>query len=178
MDHLIEHCKNQTINKPFVMSYATIPNSEYTSFYPDLDVTDWDLRELLYESGGNAWVPDINGNLVRRSQRTMFYANDTSDLLQESNMRTLSQLCYLLQNMIEGCLYSYTDDGVLQTMTDMCKNRFSAWPGNLVDTLDISFERDINPTDGGDIVVCYCNVSFRGLFLRVPIIVNVNRRAQ
>jgi hypothetical protein len=60
----------------------------------------------------------------------------------------------------------------------MCKNRFSAWPGNLVDTLDISFERDINPTDGGDIVVCYCNVSFRGLFLRVPIIVNVNRRAQ
>ena len=178
VDHLIEHCKNQTINKPFVMSYATIPNSEYTSFYPDLDVTDWDLRELLYESGGNAWVPDINGNLVRRSQRTMFYANDTSDLLQESNMRTLSQLCYLLQNMIEGCLYSYTDDGVLQTMTDMCKNRFSAWPGNLVDTLDISFERDINPTDGGDIVVCYCNVSFRGLFLRVPIIVNVNRRAQ
>jgi hypothetical protein len=178
VDHLIEHCKNVSVNKPFVMSYATIPNSEYTSFYPDLDVTDWDLRELLYESGGNAWVPDINGNLVRRSQRTMFYANDTSDLLQESNMRTLSQLCYLLQNMIDGCLYSYTDDGVLQTMTDMCKNRFSAWPGNLVDTLDISFERDINPTDGGEIVVCYCNVSFRGLFLRVPIIVNVNRRAQ
>ena len=178
VDHLIEHCKNQTVNKPFVMSYATIPSTEYVSFYPDLDVTDWDLRELLYESGGNAWVPDINGNLVRRSQRTMFAENETSDLLQESNMRTLSQLCYLLQNMIEGSLYSYTDDGVLKTMTDMCNNRFSAWAGNLVDTLDISFERDINPTDGADIVVCYCNVTFRGLFLRVPIIVNVNRRTQ
>ena len=178
VDHLIEHCKNTTVNKPFVMSYATIPSTEYVSFYPDLDVTDWDLRELLYESGGNSWVPDINGNLVRRSQRTMFSENETSDLLQESNMRTLSQLCYLLQNMIEGSLYSYTDDGVLQTMTDMCNNRFSAWAGNLVDTLDISFERDINPTDGADIVVCYCNVTFRGLFLRVPIIVNVNRRAQ
>ena len=177
VDHLIEHCKKETINKPFVMSYATIPNNAYTSFYPDIDVTDWDLRELLYESGGNSWVPDINGNLVRRSQRTMYDESETSDLLQESNMRTLSQLCYLLQNTIEGALYSYTDDGVLQTLTDLCSNKFSTWQGTRVDSLDIAFERDINPLDGGDIVVCYCNVTFRGLFLRVPIIVNVNRRS-
>lgn len=176
VDNLIKHCKEESINKPFVMSYATIPSNEYVSFYPDLDVTDWDLRELLYESGGNAWVPDINGNLIRRSQRTMFADNETSDLLQESNMRTLSQLCYLLQNMIEDALYSYTDDGVLQTLTDKCNNKFSTWAGRLVDGLSISFVRDTNPLDGGDIVVCYCDVTFRGLFLRVPIIVNVNRR--
>ena len=52
---------------------------------------------------------------------------------------------------------------------------FSNWVGSLVQALDISFERDIN-IDGGDIVVCYVNVTFRGLILRVPIIVNVNRR--
>jgi hypothetical protein len=107
----------------------------------------------------------------------MYDESETSDLLQESNMRTLSQLCYLLQNTIEGALYSYTDDGVLQTLTDLCANKFSTWQGTRVDSLDIAFERDINPLDGGDIVVCYCNVTFRGLFLRVPIIVNVNRRS-
>ena len=175
-DNLIKHCKANSVNKPFVMEYASIPNDRYISFFPDLDVTDWDLRELLYNSGGNAWVPDINGALIRRSQRTMFTDNETSDLLQESNMRTLSKLCYELQNMIDGAMYSYTDEGVLQTLTDLCNNRFSTWSNNLVESLDISFERDINPLDGADLVVCYCNVTFRGLFLRVPIIVNVNRR--
>jgi hypothetical protein len=176
VDNLIRHCKTTSVNKPFVMSAATIPPEEYTSFYPDIDMTDWDMRELLYESGGNAWVPDVNGNLVRRYQRTLFFTNDSSDLIQESNMRTLSQLCYQLQNLVDGAMYSYTDDGVLQTLTDLCNNRFSTWAGNLVETLDISFERDINPLDGTDLVVCYCNVTFRGLFMRVPIIVNVNRR--
>ena len=176
VDHMIAHCKATSVNKPFVMTYATIPNDEYTSFFPDLDITDWDMRELLYTSGGNAWVPDINGNLMRRSQRTMKSDNELSDLVQESNMRTLSQLCYILQNTIDEKLYEYNDDGVLKTLTDLCNNKFSNWVGNLVEGLEISFERDINPLDGGEIVVCYCNVTFRGLILRVPIIVNVQHR--
>jgi hypothetical protein len=52
---------------------------------------------------------------------------------------------------------------------------FSNWVGNLVDALEIVFYRDLN-TDGGEILVCEVNVTFRGLVLRVPIIVNVNRR--
>jgi hypothetical protein len=175
-DNLIRHCKNNSINKPFVMSYATIPSTAYTSFFPDIDITDWDYREMMYNSGGNAWVVDVNGNLMRRSQRTLQTVNDTSDLIQESNMRTLSQLCYLLQNKIEGSLFEYNDDGVLKTLSDNVNNMFTNWVGYLVDSLDISFERDTNPLDGGDIVVCYCNVTFRGLILRVPIVVNVQRR--
>lgn len=177
VDNMIKHCKATTINKPFVMSYATIPNTAYTSFFPDIDTTDWEMRELLYNSGGNAWIPDINGNLVRRSQRTLQTTEDTSDLVQESNMRTLSQLCYLLQNKIDSFLLEYDDDGSIKTLSDQVNNMFVNWPGYLVDALSITFERDINPLDGGDIVVCYCNVTFRGLILRVPIIVNVQRRS-
>lgn len=175
-DELIRHCKTNTINKPYAMTYATIPPTEYASYFPDIDMTDWELRELLYNSGGNAWVPDVNGNLQRRSQRTMQTYNETSDLVQESNMRTLSQLCYLLQNKIDSKLLEYSDDDVLRTLKDECNAMFVNWVGNLVESLDISFERDTNPTDGGDVVVCYCNVTFRGLILRVPIIVNVQRR--
>ena len=152
-----------------------ITKDRYTSYFPDIDTTDWDMRELLYNSGGNAWIADIKGNLRRQSQRTFHRDSTTSDLLQENNVRTLSQLVYLLQNKIEDCLLEYNDDGVLKTLSDEVNNMFSNWAGNLVDSLNIQFYRDTN-TDGGDIVVCEVAVTFRGLILRVPIIVNVNRR--
>lgn len=177
VDNMFNHIRNTSINVPFTGQVSAIGINEYSSYFPDIDVVDWDDREALYKSGGNAWIVDINGNLKRSSQRTLNRASDTSDLIQESNMRTLSQLCYLLQNKIENYLFAYNDDGVLKTLKDECDNMFSNWIGDLVTTLDITFKRDLNPTDGGEIVVCYVKVTFRGLILRVPIIVDVQRRA-
>lgn len=177
VQNMFTHMRQYTINKPFVGKYTDIKSTEYTSFYPDIDTTDWELRELYYNSGGNAWIMDVNGNLQRKSQRSLYREGDTSDLIQENNMRTLSLLVYLLQNKIDTYLLEYNDDGVLKTLKEDVDNMFTNWVGNLVEALDIRFERDINPYDGGDIVVCYCNVVFRGLILRVPIIVNVNRRS-
>lgn len=176
VDNMFAHMKRYTVNKPFTGKYTNIAPNQYTSFFPDVDTTDWEYRELLYNSGGNAWIMDVNGNLQRRSQRTLYREGDTSDLIQENNMRTLSQLVYLLQNKIDSYLLEYNDDGVLKTLKDDVDNMFSNWVGNYVQALDITFQRDINPLDGGEIVVCYCNVTFRGLILRVPIIVNVQRR--
>lgn len=176
VDNLFTHMSRESVNKPFVGKYSNIGPNQYTSFFPDIDATEWELRELYYKSGGNAWVMDINGNLQRKSQRTLYRDADTSDLIQESNMRTLSQLCHLLKNKIDSYLFEYSDDGVLKTLHDEVMNMFSNWVGNLVDELDIVFERDTDPNDGGDLVVCYVKVVFRGLILRVPIIVNVERR--
>ena len=176
VDHMFDHIQRYSINKPFINTYTTIGPDEYTSFFPDIDTTDWDLEELLYTSGGNSWVLDESRSLKRKSQRTLYREETgTSDLLQENNMRTLSRLVYLLQNKIDRWLLEYVDDGILSSMTETVNNIFSGWAGNMVQSLDIQFEQDIN-TDGGEIVVCYVNVTFRGLLLRVPIIVNVNRR--
>jgi hypothetical protein len=175
-DSMFAHLKRFSVNKPFTGKYTNISPESYISFFPDIDIRDWEERELLYKSGGNAWIMDVNGNLQRKSQRTLYREGDTSDLIQENNMRTLSQLTYLLQNKIDSYLLEYNDDGVLKTLKDDVDSMFSNWVGNLVQKLDITFERDINPLDGGEIVVCYCNVTFRGLILRVPIIVNVQRR--
>lgn len=175
--NLIAMCKQLGVNKPFTGERSAITRDEYVSYFPDIDTIDWDLRENYYGCGGNTWIADPNGRLVRQSQRTLYREADTSDLVQESNMRTLSQLIYLLQNKINSYLLEYNDDGVLKTLSDEVNNMFSGWVGNLVSDLDISFRRDKN-TDGGDIVVCEVSVTFRGLILRVPIIVNVNRRAE
>ena len=175
VDDMFRHIKATSINKPYTGKYSALAPNKYVSFFPDVDTTDWELRELLYKSGGNAWIMDSDGYLTRRSQVTLMRGAETSDLLQESNMRTLSQLCYLLQNKIDSYLLEYNDDAVIKTMSDEVNNMFSNWVGNLVDALEIVFYRDLN-TDGGEILVCEVNVTFRGLVLRVPIIVNVNRR--
>ena len=170
------HYRNYSVNKPFVGDYSALVKDQYLSFFPDLDATDWDMRELYYNSGGNAWIMDSAGNITRRSQRSLYREETgTSDLYQESNMRTLSQFCYLVQSEIDHYLLEYNDDGVIRTMQETVNNKFTGWAGNLVESYDISFNRDIN-IDGGDILVCNINVVFRGLILRVPIIVNVNRR--
>jgi len=90
----------------------------------------------------------------------------------------LFQLCYLLQNKIDSKLFEYYDDDVLKSMKTECELMFINWVGSRVDKLDINFTRDINPTDGGEVVVCWVVVVFRGLILRVPIIVDVQRRVQ
>ena len=174
VDNLVAHCKNETINVPFTGNYTTIAPTEYVSVFPDIDANNWEERNRVWGHSANIWLPDSNGYLKRASQRT-FYNEETSDLVQESNMRTLSQLCYLLKNKIEGYLYSYSDDSVLKTLKTECDTMFANWVGSLVDELDIQFERGLN-TDGGDIVICRVKVVFRGLILRVPIIVDVQRR--
>lgn len=178
VDNLFAHIKTNTVNKPFVGKYATIPAGEFTSFFPEIDTIDWDRRENSYKAGGNVWILDTNGNLVRQTQKTLYRVDDTSDMIEESNSRTLAQLIYLLRDRINGYLYEYSDDDTLKAMTDDCNITFSGWVGSRVQGLNISFERDINPLDGGEIVVCYCDVTFRGLVLRVPTIVNIQRREE
>ena len=175
VDSFFTHFKNTSINKPYVGEYSRIRRDEYISYFPDIDTTDWELRQLMYNSGGNVWVVNINGDIERKSQRTLYRVADSSDIIQESNMRTLSQLVYLVQNEIDASLLEYDDDGVLKTLQEKINIKFSTWVGNLVQALSIRFQRDKN-VDGGDILICYVDVTFRGLILRVPIIVNVQPR--
>ena len=174
VDNMFDHMNNTSVNKPFAGEVTAF--NDYQSFFPDIDTTDWEYRELMYNTGGNVWIPDPNGNLIRRSQRTLSdEATGTSDLIQESNMRTLTQFCDILQRKIDNSLLNYNDDGVIRTLEDNCNATFSPWIGNLVKSLSIKFDRDVN-IDGGDILVCNVKLKFRGLILRVPILVNVERR--
>lgn len=175
VDNLFNHMTTYSVNKPYAGSYTSF--TDYQSFFPDVDTTDWEYRELLYNTGGNVWIPDQNGVITRRSQRTLNNeSTGTSDLIQESNMRTLTQFCDILQRKIDNNLLEYDDDGVIKTLEDNCNVTFSPWVGNLVKDLSISFARDTN-IDGGDILICKVRLVFRGLVLRVPILVNVERRS-
>ena len=174
---LISHCKNTSINKPYAMSASRIESSEYNSYYPNIDATDWDLRDLMYNSGGNVWIPDVNDMLTRQSQRTLNRTSDSSDLIQESNMRTLSQFIYILQNFLNNQLLDYDDDGVLKTLSNTVNNMFSGWIGTNFSNMTIEFSRDKN-IDGTSITVCNVSVTFRGLILQTAIICDVAARTE
>lgn len=175
VDNLFAHMTTHGVNKPYAGSSAT-GFTAYQGFFPDIDTTDWEYRELIYNSGGNVWIPDQNGNLYRRSQRTLNReATGTSDLIQESNMRTLTQFCDILQRKVDNSLFEYADDGVIKTLEDNCNVTFSPWIGKEVKDLSIKFNKDVN-IDGGDILICNVKLWFRGLILRVPMLVNVMRR--
>lgn len=173
--HLVSHCRSTSVNKPYAGPYSTIPANNVVSCFPDIDETDYEERELLYNSGGNSWIPNSNGDIERKSQRTLKSDDMSSDLAQESNMRTLGQYAHLLKNKIDSYILEYSDDAVLKTLQDDCENTFSNWDGNLCQSHVVEFSRDTN-TDGGDVVVCNSGLVFRGLILRSPIIINVNRR--
>ena len=176
VEDMFRHINVAGINKPYAGKTTAIQKDRYIDFFPDLDITDWGKREDLYLSGGNAWIMGRDGSLERKTQVTLYRdAAASSDLLQENNMRTLSRLIYLLQEKIDSYLLEYNSDSVLKTLSDEVNNMFSNWIGNYVDGLDIQFVRDTN-VDGADILVCYVEVVFRGLILRVPIIVNVAAR--
>ena len=176
VEDMFRHINVAGINKPYAGKTTAIQKDRYIDFFPDLDITDWGKREDLYLSGGNAWIMGRDGSLERKTQVTLYRdAPASSDLLQENNMRTLSRLIYLLQDKIDSYLLEYNSDSVLKTLSDEVNNMFSNWIGNYVDGLDIQFVRDTN-VDGADILVCYVEVVFRGLILRVPIIVNVAAR--
>lgn len=174
---LIAHCKNTSINKPYAMSASRIESNEYNSYYPNIDATDWDLRDLMYNSGGNVWIPDVNNVLTRQSQRTLNRTSDSSDLIQESNMRTLSQFIYILQNFLNNQLLDYDDDGVLKTLSNTVNNMFSGWIGTNFSNMTIEFSRDKN-IDGISITVCNVSVTFRGLILQTAIICDVAARTE
>lgn len=173
VDNMFAHMTTYSVNKPYANEYTIFKPQ---SFFPDIDTQDWELRELMYNSGGNVWIPDTNGNLKRWSQRTLSNERTgTSDLIQESNMRTLSQFCDILQRKIDNSLLEYNDDGVIKTLEDNCNVTFSPWIGQIVKDLNIKFTRDIN-IDGGEILVCNVVLRFRGLVLRSAILVNIERR--
>lgn len=173
VDNMFDHMTTYSVNKPYANEYTIFKPQ---SFFPDIDTQDWEIRELMYNSGGNVWIPDTNGNLKRWSQRTLSNERTgTSDLIQESNQRTLSQFCDILQRKIDNSLLEYNDDGVIKTLEDNCNVTFSPWIGQIVKDLSIKFARDIN-IDGGEILVCNVVLKFRGLILRSAILVNIERR--
>ena len=184
---MIPHIIRHGINKPFVNNYAQLrpivrtngSNSSVTgniirdSFHPDLDLIDWDVKELLYNSRINYYITTDEGRVIQRSvQNTR--KGTTSVLLEENNIRILNVLKKTLEKNIQNYTYEWNDPNVRKGYTDSQMDVFRPWIGTMVEDIEIRFEA--NEWEQQHMIMhCYCEVAFRDIAKRIIFEVNINR---
>ena len=182
---LIPHIVRYGINKPFVYNHAqltalqrtssrmTVGNMIRDSFRPNVDVIDWDVKELLFKSRINYYITTDEGRRVQRAvQNTR--QRDASALLEESNVRVLNTLKKGLEKANRGYLFEYNDASVRKGFTTAQMKIYRPWIGTLVEDLKIYFEA--NEWEAERMMMhCYCSVKFKDIIKRIILEINISR---
>ena len=167
------HIRNNGGHIPFVKNYATLTGHVKNSLEPAIELIDMDLKEQLYINRFNYYETIAEDTFARSVQNTA-QMND-SDLLEESNVRTLLTLKRELEDDCQANLYNFADANVREAFTNYQTAKYRSWIGSKVQSLSISF--DMNEWEmERSILHCYVAVQFRTLAKRTIIEIDVNKR--
>lgn len=162
------------INKPFVLAPTNISPDRYTSYSPAIEGNEWTLKEEIYNKGANVWCIDSNNNLQRQFQHTFSSVDESSSMIQESNQRTLNVFVRTIKEVMQKYIFQYDEDGIWRSAIDECNTHFVGWKGTIVK--DYSIERQVfELPNGTEQPVLWVTISFRGLILSIPVIVNIEK---
>lgn len=172
-EKLIPHIDSFGLNKPFVNKYAQVTNVVRNTFKPEIDLIDWDVKELLYKNRINYYVTLDEGRVVERAcQNTC--QKDASALLEENNTRVLNYLKKDLEARCRGYGYEWNDPTVRKSFTDTVMEIYRPWIGNYVEDLVIRFEANEFEQDRM-IMHCYVEVKFRDIIKRVILEIDISK---
>jgi hypothetical protein len=183
--NLIPHIIRNGLNKPFTYNYAQLRsfqrdntliasgNMIRDTFRPDIDLIDWDVKELLYKSRINYYLTTEEGRVVHRAvQNTR--QREASALLEENNVRVLNTLKKMLERACRGYLYEWNEPEVRKGYTDTQMAVFRPWIGTMVQDIDIRFEA--NEWEQERMMMhCYVIVKFRDIVKRIILEINIHR---
>ena len=184
---LIPHLIQNGINKPFTNALAQITCLQRSTalkgegknamirdtFRPDIDLIDWDVKELLYTSRINYYLTKEEGRNVQRSVQNTRQIN-ASVLLEESNVRVLNTLKKGLEKACNSYLYDWNEPEARKGYTDTQMAVYRPWIGTIVQDIDIRFEA--NEWEQERMIMhCYCDVKFRDIVKRIILEININR---
>lgn len=172
-ERLIPHIVRFGPNKPFVNLYAQIENKVRNSFKPELDLIDWDVKELLYVNRINYYLTLDEGNVVQRAcQNTC--QKDASAMLEENNVRVLNILKKGLERACRSYLYEWNDPVVRKGYTDTQMEIYKPWVGTWVEDLTIRFEANEYEQERM-IMHCYVDVKFRDIVKRITVEIDISK---
>lgn len=183
--NLIPHILKFGFNKPFTYNYAQLTaiqrNSVLSatgemirgSFRPDIDLIDWDVKEMLYKSRINYYLTTDEGRVVQRAVQNTRQL-EASALLEENNVRVLNKLKKGLEKACRSYLYEWNEPTVRKGYTDSQMDIYRPWIGTIVEDIDIRFEADEWEQERM-IMHCYCDVKFRDIVKRIILEININR---
>jgi len=183
--NLIPHIMMYGLNKPFVYNFATLraiqrDASMVTSgdmirdtFMPDIDLIDWDVKEMLYNSRINYYLTTDEGRQVQRATQNTRQM-DASALLEENNVRVLNTLKKGLEKACRGYLYEWNEPEVRKGYTQAQMEVYRPWIGTMVQDLDIKFTA--NEWEQERMIMhCYVEVKFRDIVKRIILEINIQR---
>lgn len=184
--NLVPHIMKEGLNKPFTYNYATLRaltrnattravsgNMIRDTFRPDIDLIDWDVKEMLFNSRINYYLTTDEGRLVQRAvQNTR--QREASALLEENNVRVLNALKKGLERACKGYLYEWNEPDVRQGYTEAQMEVYRPWIGTLVQDLDIKFVA--NEWEQERMIMrCLVYVAFRDIIKRIILEINIQR---
>ena len=183
--NLIPHIMTHGLNKPFTYNYAQLRqyqkdnslvvsgNMIRDSFRPDIDLIDWDVKELLYKSRINYYLTTEEGKVVQRAvQNTR--QREASALLEENNVRVLNTLKKGLEKACRGYHYEWNEPAARKGYTEAQTEVYRPWIGTMVEDLVIRFEA--NEWEQERMIMhCYVEVKFRDIVKRIILEININR---
>lgn len=182
---LIPHIIKYGINKPFTYNYAQLTAIQRKSilsatgdmirgsFRPDIDLIDWDVKEMLYKSRINYYLTTDEGRTVQRAVQNTRQM-DASALLEENNVRVLNTLKKGLEKACRSYLYEWNEPTVRKGYTDAQMDIYRPWIGTIVQDLDIRFDADEWEQERM-IMHCFVDVKFRDIVKRIILEININR---
>lgn len=183
--NLIPHLMKYGLNKPFTYKYATLKalqrssmlgvsgNMIRDSFRPDIDLIDWDVKEMLYKSRINYYLTSDEGRTVERACQNTRQL-DASALLEENNVRVLNTLKKNLEKACRSYLYEWNEPEVRKGYTDAQMQIYRPWIGTIVQDLNIEFTA--NEWEQERMIMhCYVTVKFRDIIKRIILEINIQR---
>jgi hypothetical protein len=183
--YLIPHIMSKGLNKPFVSTHAQLSalqrdnslvvsgNMIRDSFRPDIDLIDWDVKELLYKSRINYYLTTDEGRVVQRAvQNTR--QREASALLEENNVRVLNMLKKGLEKACRGYSYEWNEPEVRKGYTEAQTEVYRPWIGTMVKDLRIEFQANEFEQERM-IMHCYAEVEFRDITKRIILEINIQR---
>ena len=184
--NLIPHMMKHGINKPFTYNYAQLTslkrnartmkvtgNMIRDTFRPDLDLIDWDVKEMLYLGRINYYVTTNEGRIVQRAVQNTRQL-DASALLEENNVRVLNVLKKGLDKACMNYLYEWNEPEVRRGYTEAQMEVYRPWIGTMVHDIDIVFTA--NEWEQERMIMhCLVYVAFRDIVKRIILEINIAR---
>jgi hypothetical protein len=186
--NLVPHIMLQGLNRPFVYQWATLRalrrnsrsamvtgNMIRDSFRPDIDLIDWDVKEVLFRSRINYYYVSDEGRQVQRAVQNTRQL-DASALLEENNVRVLNTMKKMLEAACRRYLFNWNEPEARRGFTEAQNEVFRPWIGTMVDNMIIYFTA--NEWEQERMIMrCWVEVSFRDIIKRIILEINVTRPA-
>lgn len=170
---ITNHILENGIHVPFVKNYAVLSGHVKNSLTPSIELHESDLKERLDTMRFNFYECIAEDTFQRASQSTS--QSETSDLLEENNMRTLFLLKRELETLANSNGYNFTSNEDRKTFQRVATSKFATWIGVRVASLEIKYESNVWESERM-IVHCYASVTFRAMSKQTIVEIDINKR--